>query len=245
VRASGGVRIVAGYYFDTDGFRQPFINQIFPGGGSWVAHSDRNAKTNLMNVDERDILARLASIPIQTWSYKTQDPSIRHIGPMAQDFYEAFAVGETKTGIATVDADGVALAAIQGLNKQLTALQAQVTARDADIQDLRQQLAATDTRLKALESRVTTIPVSFIHRAEGTNIAGNVTYLSNPNTDNHPEVILTVTPNWNPNGAPGVYNDHAIGVYYTGTQWAIFNQDLAPIPKQSAFNVTVIPKPSP
>jgi hypothetical protein len=34
---------------------------------------------------------------------------------MAQDFSAAFHLGEETTGISTVDADGVALAAIQGL----------------------------------------------------------------------------------------------------------------------------------
>ena len=38
---------------------------------------------------------------------------------MAQDFYAAFNIGLEDTGICTVDADGVALAAIQGLNQKL------------------------------------------------------------------------------------------------------------------------------
>jgi len=46
--------------------------------------SDRNVKENFDLVDRRDILARLASISVETWNYKFQRPSIRHIGPMAQ-----------------------------------------------------------------------------------------------------------------------------------------------------------------
>jgi hypothetical protein len=42
--------------------------------------------------------------------------------------------------------------------------------------------------------------------------------------------MLLITANWNPGGSGGVYNDHPVGVYYTGSQWAIFNQDLKPIP---------------
>jgi len=34
---------------------------------------------------------------------------------MAQDFYSAFGIGEDEKYISTIDADGVALAAIQGL----------------------------------------------------------------------------------------------------------------------------------
>lgn len=47
-------------------------------------------------------------------------------------------------------------------------------------------------------------------------------------------------PNWNPPGAIGGYNNHPIGVYYTGTQWAIFNQDLAPMSVGLGFNVMVV-----
>ena len=53
------------------------------------------------------------------WNYKTQDRAVRHIGPTAQDFKAAFDVGESDTGISSVDADGVALAAIKGLNQKL------------------------------------------------------------------------------------------------------------------------------
>jgi len=40
----------------------------------------------------------------------TQDPSIQHMGPRAQDFYAAFGIGEDDTHISTSDADGAAQA---------------------------------------------------------------------------------------------------------------------------------------
>jgi hypothetical protein len=40
---------------------------------------------------------------------------------MAQDFYRAFAVGEDERHITSIDADGVALAAIKGLERELRA----------------------------------------------------------------------------------------------------------------------------
>lgn len=52
---------------------------------------------------------------IQTWNYKTQDSSIKHIGPTAQDFYGAFGLGESDKTISTVDASGIALRSIQAL----------------------------------------------------------------------------------------------------------------------------------
>ena len=88
---------------------------LYPGNSAWSPLSDRALKANVTAVDTGQLLARLAGVPVTTWNYTTQDPAIRHIGPMAQDFYAAFGLGEDERHISTVDADGVALAAIQGL----------------------------------------------------------------------------------------------------------------------------------
>lgn len=77
-------------------------------------------------------------MPIQRWNMKTQDPSIRHIGPMAQDFHAAFGLGESDRRINTVDADGVALAAIQGLNQKLEGKQARIEALEATVAELKE-----------------------------------------------------------------------------------------------------------
>jgi hypothetical protein len=80
--------------------------------------SDRNVKRDFASVDSRAVLEKVAALPIQTWAYK-QDPATRHLGPVAQDFKAAFGLGSDDKSISTVDADGVALAAIQGLNQKL------------------------------------------------------------------------------------------------------------------------------
>jgi hypothetical protein len=80
-----------------------------------LQNSDRQRKSNLAPVDGHGILRRLATLPVQTWNYQDESAAIRHIGPMAQDFYSAFAVGVDDRHIATVDEGGVALAAIQTL----------------------------------------------------------------------------------------------------------------------------------
>jgi len=82
----------------------------------------------------------------------------------------------------------------------------------------------------------------FVHRATPENISANSTYLDNPRTNDDPDVILYVTPNWNPGGGNGTYNEHPIGVWYDGgaQRWAIFNQDREPMPDGAAFNVAVL-----
>ena len=120
------------------------------GGNAWTSLSDRNVKANFAALDGREVLARLAEVPIQTWNYKSQDPSIRHMGPMAQDFYAAFGLGEDDKHISTVDADGVALAAIQGLYQLVQERDSQIATQQGQIDDLQARLAALETLVDTL-----------------------------------------------------------------------------------------------
>ena len=89
-------------------------------------HSDRDLKTGFAQVDAAATLARVRDLPITTWSYREDDPAVRHVGPMAQDFAAAFGVGDDDRRIHTVDANGVALAAIQALAARLEAAEARI-----------------------------------------------------------------------------------------------------------------------
>lgn len=131
-RASGGFRIFTDATL-TNGVR------LAHGGGSWISISDRHAKENFAPADADAVLERVVALPVQTWNYRTQSPDIRHIGPTAQDFHAAFGVGESDTGITGVDADGVALAAIQGLNRKLERENAALKARLEKLEQLLQQ----------------------------------------------------------------------------------------------------------
>ncbi len=141
VRASGGVRFVTA--IEADG--APLAGVRLPaGGGSWESLSDRAAKTGLSPVDEDQVLENLLQLQINTWSYKSQDASIRHIGPMADDFQAAFGLGSDGHYISSVDADGVALAGIQGLYRRLEQKEAQLQAQQRQIEKLEQRLAALE-----------------------------------------------------------------------------------------------------
>ncbi len=84
----------------------------------------------------------------------------------------------------------------------------------------------------------------FVHKATTANTSGHITTIDYPLTNNKPNAIILVTSNWNPGDFGGTYNDHPIGVYYTGGKWKIFNQDLAAMPSGAAFNV-IVPRPGP
>ena len=106
--------------------------------------SDRHAKQDFAAVNPAEILEKVVSLPVSKWAFKS-DAATRHIGPMAQDFKAAFGTGIDDKHIATVDADGVALAAIQGLNQKL---EAEAKSKDAHIAELEQRLAAIEALLK-------------------------------------------------------------------------------------------------
>jgi hypothetical protein len=109
--------------------------------GTFVSSSDRNVKQDFAAVSPQEVLAKVTALPIQTWSY-TNHPGAKHIGPMAQDFHAAFGLGTDDRHIATVDADGVALAAIQGLNQK-------VEEKNAEIADLKARLEKLERMLEA------------------------------------------------------------------------------------------------
>ena len=107
------------------------------GDGAWSTVSDSTKKRNTRLVDTRGILEKISALPIKQWSYKAQDPSIEHIGPMAQDFRNLFGLGDSDTTISTIDPSGIALAAIQELAKQNSNLQTQTSKMEQEIQELR------------------------------------------------------------------------------------------------------------
>ncbi len=126
--------------------------ELQPGSGSWSSRSDRKVKEHFAAVDGVAVLEQVAALPITTWNYRSQPEAIRHIGPVAQDFYATFGLGESATQISAVDADGVTLAAIQGLHSLLTAQveqREQLLARNAE---LKQRLAELEAQLLALET---------------------------------------------------------------------------------------------
>jgi hypothetical protein len=142
-RATGGFRFITG--IDSAGHETTGVT-LNAGSGSWSDLSDRNAKTNFAAIDTAGILRLVVGLPVQSWSYRTEDSAVRHIGPVAQDFAAAFGIGADDRHISTVDADGVALAAIQGLDQkveekdqQITAQQEQIAALTRDMATLKQE----------------------------------------------------------------------------------------------------------
>jgi hypothetical protein len=109
-------------------------NAFLSNGGTWTNASSRSFKEGIAAVDPLDVLDRLVALPISTWRYIGSAEGV-HLGPMAEDFKAAFGLAGDGQSIATVDADGVALAAIQGLNRKLEAQRDALAAENADLKE--------------------------------------------------------------------------------------------------------------
>lgn len=113
--------------------------------------SDRNLKANFSSVNPRTILDQLSTIPIQMWNYKSEPATVRHLGAMAQDFRAAFGLGESDRTLNTVDAQGVTMAAIQGLYQLVKEKDAQLERQIRLNEEQSRQLGELQTRLRRIE----------------------------------------------------------------------------------------------
>jgi hypothetical protein len=145
-------RVTGGAEFITNSGESTGVT-LSAGGGSWSSVSDRNVKENFKVLDKRGILAKLAQIPITGWNYKTQEAAIRHLGPMAQDFYAAFGLGEDDKHINTIDADGIALISIQALYAMSLEKDKQIEQLTHEVQGLKQQLQKLQQAVEALSKK--------------------------------------------------------------------------------------------
>lgn len=90
-------------------------------GGTWTNSSSRALKENFTALDPFEALDKIDSLSIEQWNYKSEDASITHIGPVAEEFHAAFNTGGVggDKAISTIDPAGVALLGVQGLSAKV------------------------------------------------------------------------------------------------------------------------------
>jgi hypothetical protein len=116
--------------------------------------SSLHRKENRRPVDGEVVLAKLADLPVETWNYRTDDPAIRHMGPMAQEFYAAFGLGIGEEYLAPLDANGVALAASKALLTRVETADRQIEALAVENEMLAAENKALRARIARLEHLV-------------------------------------------------------------------------------------------
>ena len=151
VRATG----LGGVYFATGvngSTGQPTWACYTSNGNGWTCTSDRDVKRNLRPIDTQDALAKVSQLPVYRWQPRTGPNSeLDHIGPMAQDFYAAFGLGDSDKSIGLLDAAGVALAAIQGLNLKL----------EAELRAMDERSNQQEVRILQLENALVAIQINL------------------------------------------------------------------------------------
>jgi hypothetical protein len=152
VRCEGGAR-----FYTKNGIAGA---QLPAGATAWSALSDSNSKTDFAPIKPREILSKVAAMPVSSWHYK-HDLSRRYIGPMAQDFHTAFGLGTDDKSISTLDSDGVMYAAIQGLVEELKDRDAKIGELEASSAELKAKSAEIDAlkaKIEAMEQRFNSLP---------------------------------------------------------------------------------------
>jgi hypothetical protein len=109
-------------------------------------------KSDVVPLNDGAVLAKVAELPISEWSY-TAEHGVRHVGPMAQDFYAAFGVGEDDRHITSIDEDGVALAAIKALHRENADLRAGLRSQHAELVALQDEIRGLEAKFASTRTR--------------------------------------------------------------------------------------------
>ncbi|GAB5561653.1 MAG: hypothetical protein SynsKO_33000 [Synoicihabitans sp.] len=81
----------------------------------------------------------------------------------------------------------------------------------------------------------------LVHQTTTQNLDGHLTVIDDPTLNGKPERLLFITQRF------GTYNPHEVGVWYDKDRerWTIYNEDAAPMPADTQFNVLAVDPGSP
>jgi hypothetical protein len=113
---------------------------LFTVNGAYEGASSRTKKENFIPLNQDEILHKIGQLKVTRWNFKTEGPSVKHIGPVAEDFYQLFKTGESENELPPMDSAGVSLAGVKALSAKLNAQQQQIERLEAAIKDMKSQL---------------------------------------------------------------------------------------------------------
>lgn len=126
LKASGGIYLaddnVTPPTFGPSKFMDTSTGAYLSTSGVWESVSARDTKENFTAIDRQQLLDTIDQLEITRWNYKIDGTAIQHIGPVAEDFHAAFGVGGGNKTISSLDPAGIALAAVQELNRRVEEL---------------------------------------------------------------------------------------------------------------------------
>ncbi|HEX8299394.1 MAG TPA: tail fiber domain-containing protein [Rubricoccaceae bacterium] len=149
-------RYAGGYRLYTNATETAGVT-IAGGSGSWTMVSDSTLKEHIVALDGEALLGRLAQLPVSTWRYLAEeDRTVRHAGPMAQDWQRLVAgplgLNDDETTINTGDFDGVNLAGVIALEARTQAQAAEIAALRAEVAALRGERVVAAERMAQIEA---------------------------------------------------------------------------------------------
>jgi trimeric autotransporter adhesin len=107
-------------------------------------------------VEGEDLLVRVRALPITSWRYAAEPGDVRHLGPFAEDFHQAFGLGSDDTSIGLLDIAGVSLAGVKALEErtqEIAARRERADALEKENVDLRVRLARLESDFALLRKR--------------------------------------------------------------------------------------------
>jgi hypothetical protein len=126
-------------------------------GGSWTNGSSLSFKENVTALNYDDILGKINTLSISEWNYKNENDNVKHIGPIAEDFYNIFGVGNDAKHISTIDPAGIALAGVKALSNKLDNLVAVIPSGVEGSSQGRDSSSTTQNDITGLKSDVSTL----------------------------------------------------------------------------------------
>jgi hypothetical protein len=105
---------------------QLFNNGDVKMAGTLYTNSSIHLKENITEVSLQKVLDLVGELNVYTWNYIDNTQDNKHIGPMAQDFYQSFGLGRDNEHISSLDVSGVSLVAIQALYARIKELEEKV-----------------------------------------------------------------------------------------------------------------------
>ena len=147
------VRAAGGFRFRSNATLTNGCN-IAAGGASITCASSRLIKENFTPVDVEDVLQRLLRLELNTWNIIDEESHALHMGLFAEDFHEAFGLGDDRRAIGHQDMDGVTVAGIMALGQRTDRLRAEQDQAAAEIDRLRAENDVLRATVEDLVARV-------------------------------------------------------------------------------------------
>jgi hypothetical protein len=98
-------------------------------GGAWTNSSSAALEDNLTVPDEAEIVKAFEILPLYHYNSKSEPESVKHLTPVAEDFYAGFGLGNDDKALSPADLAAVQGVVIKNLLKRVKELESKLATR--------------------------------------------------------------------------------------------------------------------